>query len=255
MPIGRENVFRMIKNGRIAVILGGDVPLYKGMRTNIEIMRDLIERSNYPQGFPRSLAEVGEYFAELHGASQLVERVVRLVDTKPGDSNLLKSLAKIKTITEIFCLTMDEHIQNYFPREDVVVIRSDMDVPRIYSRSRRLYRLNGTINNAHAMILTRTRLLERLSLGSKSPLVAQLISNLTSRQFLIIGHDLREWNFSFYFEQVTSQLSEFREKAILFCDHLDPVLVQHWAKKNIEVTREDPVGFLEEYLEWEKKRQ
>lgn len=78
--------------------------------------------------------------------------------------------------------------------------------------------------------------------------------NLTSRQFLLIGHNLRDWNFSFYFYRVTEQLGEFREKAILFCKDLDPVLVSYWNKKNIEVIQENPEDFLSDYLEWEEEQ-
>ena len=67
----------MIKNGRTAIILGGDSELYEGMRTNAAIINDLAEHCNYPPGFPKSLYEVGEYFAELNGRSQLVERIRR----------------------------------------------------------------------------------------------------------------------------------------------------------------------------------
>lgn len=244
----------MIRDGRTAVILGGDVELYEGMRTNAEIIRHLAESCNYPPGFPLSLPEVGEYFGELNGRSQLVEKVIDLVDTGLGASPLLQTLAEVKTISVIFATTMDECIQTYFPKDELVVIRSDKDVARIFSRPRRLYRLNGTISIGEGMILTKAALIDQLSAGTKSPLISHLAYNLTSRQFLIIGHDLREWNFSFYFQQVTEQLGEFREKAILFCDDPDPVLVSYWNKKNIEVLRENPLGFLSDYLSWEKKQ-
>jgi hypothetical protein len=80
-----------------------------------------------------------------------------------------------------------------------------------------------------------------------------LAYNIASRQFLIIGHELREWNFSFYFDQVTALLGDFREKALLFCENPDPVLVSYWAKKNIEVLRESPAEFMSCYLAWEIK--
>jgi len=244
----------MIRDGRTAIILGGDAQLYEGMRTNAEIIRHLAESCNYPPGFPLSLPEVGEYFAELNGKSQLVEKVINLVDTMPGDSPLLRTLVEVKTISNIFATTMDECIQGYFPQGELAVIRSDMDVALALSRPRRLYRLNGTISNGKQMILTKDALIDKLSTGFKSPLISHLAYNLTSRQFLIIGHDLREWNFSFYFQQVTEQLGEFREKAILFCGDPDPVLVSYWNKKNIEVLRESPLDFLSDYLSWKEQQ-
>jgi len=254
MPIDRQHIFEMIREGRTAVLLGGDMPLYQGMKTNVEIISHLARHCNYPRGFPLSLPEVGEYFSELNGHSQLVERVIKLVDVVPGDSPLLKMLANVKALSDIFATTFDECIQEYFPKGDLVVIRCDVDLPRAFSRPRRLYRLNGTITNGKQMILTKAALIEQLSIGSKSPLLSHLAYNLTSRQFLIIGHNLREWNFSFYLERVTQQLGEFREKAILFCDNPDPVLVSHWNKKNIEVLEENPLTFLVDYLQWEAQQ-
>lgn len=253
MPIHRKNVFRMIRDGRTAIMLGGDIELYEGMRTNKEIIEYLANSCNYPQKFPLSLPEVGEYFAELNGKSQLVEKIIYLVDTKPGNSPLLRTLARVKTISDIFSMTMDECIQSFFPQRELAVIRSDIDVSLSLTRPRRLYRLNGTISNGNQMILTKDALIRKLSVVT-SPMISHLVYNLTTRQFLIIGHDLREWNFSFYFERVTKQLGEFREKAILFCNDPDPVLVKYWNKKNIEVLRENPLDFLLDYLEWEKER-
>lgn len=254
MPINRENIFRMIREGRTAVLLGGDIKLYENMRINPEIIKYLAEDCNYPSGFPLSLPEVGEYFAEINGKSQLVEKVVELVDTEPGDSPFLDILARIKTISDIFTTTMDECIQTYFPQGELIAVRSDIDVSRIFSRPRHLYRLNGSINNSQQMILTRADLINLLSARSKPLLISHLIYNLTSRQFLIFGHNLREWNFSFYFELITEYLGEFREKAILFCDNPDCVLVSYWSKKNIEVLQENPLHFFLEYLDWEGRQ-
>lgn len=250
MPINRANVFEMIKDGRTAVLLGGDMELYEGMRTNSEIIKDLARSCDYPQGFPLSLPEVCEYFAEMTSKSQLVERIIGFFDTIPGDSLLLETLAKVRAISEMFTTTPDECIQTYFPKNELVIIRCDHDVTRTFSYPRHLYRLNGSINNTREMILTKTDLISQLSDRLK-PLISHLLFNITSRQFLIIGHDLREWNFSFYFELVTEYLGEFREKAILFCSNPNPVLKSYWNKKNIEVLQENPVKFFEDYLYWE----
>lgn len=181
MPINRQHVFNMIYEGRTAVLLGGDLELYEGMRTNIEIIQDLVESCNYPPAFPLSLPEVGEYFAELNGKSQLIERITNLVDTVPGESPLLNTLALIKNIQDIFTTTLDERIQGYFPQNELIVIRSDKDSPRIFSRSRRLYKLNGSIVDSAHMIATKTDLIKKLSTSTRSPIISHLAYNLTFR--------------------------------------------------------------------------
>lgn len=253
MPINREHVFKMIKDGRTAILLGGDIELYDGMRKNSDIIRELAVGCNYPEEYPHSLPEVGEYFAELNGFTPLVEKVASLVDTTPGDSSLLRTIAKVESIADIFTTTMDKRIESFFPLSDLVVVNADTDVPRALSRKRRLYRLNGTIAFAERMILTKSLLLEQLSAVPKSALVAHLACNLAMRQFLIIGHDLNEWNFRFFLEQVNTQLGKFCVKSILFCANPDPVWVSFWNKKNIEVVPESPEAFLSDYLVREKQ--
>jgi hypothetical protein len=252
MPFSKEAVFRKIKDGRTAIILGGDSKLYKGMTTNPEIIAHLIRKCAYPNGFPLSLMDVGEYFSELNGRPSLVEEITTLLDTKPGKSSILTTLASISAITEIFTTNMDENIQSFFPTGKLMSIRTDSDVSLAFSKQKRLYRLNGSINDGHNMILTKSQFLNQLALGPKSPIISHLTYNLTTRQFLIIGHDLRQWNFSYYFEQVTEQLGDFREKAYLFADEPDPILESHWNKRNIEIVRQPPEVFLSEYTSWEK---
>jgi len=254
MPIDREHVFDMIREGRTAVVLGGDASLYEGMCTNSRLISALASACNYPEGFPLSLVEVGEYYAELRGHNQLLERVIQLVDSTSGESLLLKKLAEVKKLTEFFATTLDEHLQNYFSNKEMVVIRSDTDIPRAFSRPRRLYRLNGSIAGAERMIVTREALLQQLNRGMKSPILLHLAFNLSSRQFLIFGHEMKDWNFAFYFQQVTAYLGEFREKAILFNSKVDSVLASYWNKRNVEVMAEDPVEFLSQYQNWEKVR-
>lgn len=251
MPINRENVFQKIYAGRSAVILGGDEVLYEGMKTNQELVTHLVNGCSYPHGFPLSLLEVGEYFSELNGKSLLIEEIMNLIDIKPGKSPILEAIGNSKHITDVFATTMDECLQSYFDTNELVIIRSDKDVSRAFSKGRRLYRLNGSIADGEKMIVTKTQLVNQLASGLKSPLISHLAFNLTSKQFLIIGHDLRQWGFSYYFQQVTNQLGDFREKALLFTKEPDPVLVSSWNKKNIEVLLENPVDFFQEYLEWE----
>jgi hypothetical protein len=253
MAIDREQVFKSIKSGRCAALLGGDAQLYDGMRTSKEMVEVLAGECHYPPGFPLSLYDVGEYFSELNGRNRLVERVVELVDGDVGASRILDALAAIPQITDIYVTPMDEHVQNFFPRGECLVIRGDKDVSMVGSRPRRIYRLNGTISSGEKLVLTKQQLIEELASGTRSPIATHLAYHLTTRQFLIIGHDLREWAFSFYLEQITHELGVFREKAVLFCEDPDPVLASHWSRtKNVEIIREDAADFLESYLAWVK---
>lgn len=228
---------RQLETGKVIPFIGSAVSSFAtappSPPTTIELARQLVENTDFPQGETLDLAKVAQYLKAVGGPQPLYDRLHAIFNQEYGASTLHSYLARVSATTPLLIVTTnyDDLIERAFaqvPHDTVVHICNPKLGDCVYWRRYRpaptggwaysepqkivpnklnidlsantvIYKMHGTVDRQQPTrdqyVIAEDDYIDFLTRMTKNRAIpAVLAASFPARHFLFLGYGLRDWN-------------------------------------------------------------
>jgi len=214
-----------------------------GLPGGWQLAKELAQRCDYPSD-DLSLPRVAQYYADTIDRADLLQYVcqrIREVRREPMETHQLIAALPLKIIVSTNYDQLLERALEAAGRPCNVIV-TDKQVSSWEEGVVNLLKIHGCVSQWESIVITKDDYWEFFE---HRPNMANILSaEAARRSLLFVGHGLGDDDFNRIYLQVTRNLAEFRHKSYAVQLHPNPVDVNRWEKKKLEIIDADAAEFL-----------
>ncbi len=239
-----RNLVEQLCKGNCVLFVGAGISMGEGgLPSGRQLAQELAERCDYPDK-DLSLPRVAQYYENNIDRADLLEYVCERIQKARDESmethKLIASLP-LKTIvsTNYDCL-IERALEEAGKSHNVIV--TDEDVSSWKEDAVNLLKIHGCVNQRASIVITTDDYWEFFE---RRPNIANILgSEAAKHSLLFVGHGLEDTDFNRIYLQVTRNLAKFRRKSYAVQLNPNPVDVDFWKPKRLEIIPADATKFL-----------
>ena len=239
-----KNLVEQLCKGNCVLFVGAGISIGEGgLPSGGQLAKELAERCDYP-GDDFSLDRVAQYYENNIDRADLLEYVcerIREARREPMETHKLIASLPFKTIvsTNYDCL-IERALEE--SGKSLKVIVTDEDISSWKEDAVNLLKIHGCISQREYIVITKDDYWEFFE---RRPTIANILgSEAAKHSLLFVGHGLEDADFNRIYLQVTRNLAKFRRKSYAVQLYPNPVDVDFWKTKRLEIIPSDATAFL-----------
>lgn len=252
-----ERLIKYLRKGQVDLFLGSGFSFDAGAPKAWDIIKAMLEDggADFKKDFPeenQSLKIVSEEFEKRFGRNDLIKLLNQLFTFTPKDTTAQKLLYMIPHLRTIFTTNYDTLLEDTNPREERVLITSNIGCAYTDDKKVAIYKIHGditTMNDPDGIVITESDYKNYFKSNRYDLIWKRLQQSFVQKYILFIGYSLEDDNVIDIIRRVRKSINNNMKGMFLVAPNLNSSKISQLQKNGIKYINSTAVAILKRILD------